>query len=424
MRLLYNFIVFLYQFGITLASYFGNEKAKQWVDGRQDWRERLKAGLSKSGNKKRYWFHCASLGEFEQGRPLIEKVRAEFPDAFIILSFFSPSGFENKKNYTQVDYITYLPSDSESNARDFLSILKPEKVFFIKYEFWYNYISEIRKRSIPFYVVSAIFRPDQIFFKSYGKFFRDMLSGITIIFVQDKNSAELLESIELTNVKVSGDTRFDRVAAVAKSFSPMHDIEEYSTQHRVIVGGSTWPGDDIVLLDLYRSLEQHARKLILVPHEPDEKHLKVLESTIAELGLSEETIRYSQLKPGSKKGILIIDKIGMLSRLYHYADITYVGGGFGKGIHNILEAAAHNKAVLFGPNYGKFREAHELQVAGGAFAIKNSNEATIHALRLLLNENELKTAGQKAGEYVRQHTGATGQIFKAIFNPSHDSGQV
>ncbi|MBL0103367.1 MAG: hypothetical protein IPP51_06140 [Bacteroidetes bacterium] len=242
--------------------------------------------------------------------------------------------------------MTYLPSDGVSNARDFLSILKPEKVFFIKYEFWYNYISEIRKRSIPFYVVSAIFRPDQIFFKSYGKFFRDMLSGITIIFVQDKNSAGLLESIALTNVKVSGDTRFDRVAAVVKSFSPMNDIEEFCAQNRVIVGGSTWPGDDIVLLDLYRSLEQYARKLILVPHEPDEKHLKVLESTIAELGLSEETIRYSQLKPGSKKGILIIDKIGMLSRLYHYADITYVGGGFGKGIHNILEAAAQQSSFI------------------------------------------------------------------------------
>ena len=415
MRIVYDLVLLIYSQAIRMAAIFGNQKAKNWIEGRIQWQEKLRRAINNTERKK-YWFHCASLGEFEQGRPLIEKIRSEFPDAFLVLTFFSPSGFEIRKNYPEVNYVCYLPIDTKSNATIFVEILNPDKTFFIKYEFWYHFIQELKKKKKETYIISANFRPDQVFFKWYGGFFRSILQNVTHLFVQDKNSSRLLTDIGINATTVSGDTRFDRVIKITSEINSNLILSNFKKDELLLIAGSTWKEDEELILQEFYSKGHKRYKLIIFPHEIHDQHLKTLEENIYNLGGNKDCVRYSNYNPSIDYKILLIDTIGMLSSAYYFADITYVGGGFGKGIHNILEPAAHGKPILFGPEYNKFREAHELIAARGAFSIKNQSEYKRKLNQLLGNPEEIKIAGQLSKEYVITNSGACEIIYRSIFS--------
>ncbi len=365
--------------------------------------------LAKASGKKRVWIHCASLGEFEQGRPVIEEIRKSYPDVFIVLSFFSPSGYEIRKHYDQADAVVYLPPDTGSNAREFLNIIDPQLVIFVKYEYWLNYLEEMHARKIPMLMVSAIFRPGQVFFRWYGQRWKNILQKVSHFFVQDPQSTELLNLAGVDHYTLSGDTRFDRVIAIRDKFSPIDTVEKFCGDAKVVVAGSTWEEDEEVW-DHYSNIHPET-KFIIAPHEVYEGHLRSIEK------LFKGSTRYSSLSNTGTNGnghVLIIDNIGMLSRLYHYADITYVGGGFGAGIHNILEAAVHGKPVIFGPEYGKFREAIDMLELGAAFTVSSALELEKTASELFENDALRQEAAEKAIQYVRSKAGATGKIMAYI----------
>jgi 3-deoxy-D-manno-octulosonic-acid transferase len=405
MTFLYHISIHVYYFLVLIASAF-NPKARLWVKGRMGWRTRIRNW--DTAGKPVVWFHAASLGEFEQGRPLIDKIRENQPNCSILLTFYSPSGFEIRKNYQGADLVMYLPLDTSYNARLFVKMVNPIATVFIKYEFWHFYLKELHQTHHPVYLISAIFRPGQPFFKWYGAWFRKNLKFIDFFFVQDKNSAHLLNQIALTNCKISGDTRFDRVSTLAESAKDIEIARLFSEGHDCLVAGSTWPEDEEFLIRLIHESDETAR-FIIAPHEITASHIQQLTSFI-----SRDYVLYSMITTQDEykdKQVLIIDNIGMLSSLYRYGRIAYIGGGFGKGIHNILEAAAFGIPVIFGPNFEKFREARELLNQGGAFSIKNQED-----LRGILNElksNPEKYAGSSltAGSYVRENTGATSIIF-------------
>jgi len=392
-----------------------NPKAKQWLAGRKDFFEKLRHSISKTGTPV-IWMHCASLGEFEQGRPLLEAVRMNYPNYRILLTFFSPSGYEVKKNYEGADYIFYMPMDSRNNAAKMLEIVNPAIVLWIKYEYWYYHLTAICDRKIPLLLISGIFRPDQPFFKSYGSLHRKMLACFTHFFVQTSDSKNLLNAVGFNQeVTVSGDTRFDRVVQIADNFSSLPIIEEFCGMHPVIVAGSTWP-DDEEELDHYANTHPHI-KFIIAPHEIYEDHLKEIEK------LFHSSIRYSQLSNKNQPhiadlqspNVLIIDNIGMLSRLYKYATITYIGGGFGDdGVHNVLEAAVYAKPVVFGPEYDKYIEAIKLVENGGAFPVENALQLEQTMDRLLNNKCDYDKACKAAGDYVHDNKGATKKIMSYI----------
>ena len=415
MRIVYDLVLFIYSQAIRMAAIFGNQKAKNWIEGRIQWQEKLRRAINNTERKK-YWFHCASLGEFEQGRPLIEKIRGEFPDAFLVLTFFSPSGFEIRKNYPEVNYVCYLPIDTKSNATIFVEILNPDKTFFIKYEFWYHFFQELKKKKKETYIISANFRPDQVFFKWYGGFFRSILQNVTHLFVQDKNSSRLLTDIGINATTVSGDTRFDRVIKITSEINSNLILSNFKKDELLLIAGSTWKEDEELILQEFYSKGHKRYKLIIFPHEIHDQHLKSLEEIIFNLGGNKDCIRYSNYNPLIDYKILLMDTLGMLSSAYYFADITYVGGGFGKGIHNILEPAAHGKPILFGPEYNKFREAHELIAARGAFSIKNQSEYKRKLNQLLGNPEEIKIAGRLSREYVITNSGACEIIYRSIFS--------
>ncbi|MFN8165805.1 MAG: glycosyltransferase N-terminal domain-containing protein [Bacteroidia bacterium] len=415
MELLYNLSISLYVIAIRLAALAGNKKASLWISGRRNWQQQVRTALEKAGSRKRFLFHCASLGEFEQGRSLIERVRKEFPDAFIVLSFFSPSGYEHRKNYDGADFVTYLPADTKSNASVFLDIIRPEKIFFIKYEFWLNFINVSFKKKIPMYVVSAIFREKQIFFRSYGRYFLNQLKKIDCIFLQDENSSSLLKKAGIENTMVTGDTRFDRVIEICRAFQTIPVIEEFSKGHKVIAAGSSWPEDEDLLLDSMPELKSKAR-IIFIPHEPDNTHIKRLTDSIRKRHPEKHYVLFSEYKKEETPDILIVDRIGMLSRIYHYCTIAYIGGGFGKGIHNTLEAAAHGKPVLFGPVYDKFREAVQLIETGGAFSIRTASEASTLFNELMNNEQKYSESSKRALQYTIDNAGATERIYRHVFS--------
>ena len=415
MRIVYDLVLFIYSQAIRMAALFGNQKAKNWIEGRIQWQEKLRRAINNTERKK-YWFHCASLGEFEQGRPLIEKIRDEFPDAFLVLTFFSPAGFEIRKNYPEVNYVCYLPIDTKSNATIFVEILNPDKTFFIKYEFWYHFFQELKKKKKETYIISANFRPDQVFFKWYGGFFRSILQNVTHLFVQDKNSSRLLTDIGINATTVSGDTRFDRVIKITSEINSNLILSNFKKDELLLIAGSTWKEDEELILQEFYSKGHKRYKLIIFPHEIHDQHLKSLEENIYNLGGNKDCVRYSNYNPSIDYKILLMDTIGMLSSAYYFADITYVGGGFGKGIHNILEPAAHGKPILFGPEYNKFREAHELIAARGAFNIKNQSEYKRKLNQLLGNPEEIKIAGRLSKEYVITNSGACEIIYRSIFS--------
>ena len=402
----YDIFLLLYRAGIRLASLWNN-KAKLWSNGRKNISERIKAQL-RFQHFKIIWFHCSSLGEFEQGRPLIEKLKSQNPNFKFLLTFFSPSGYEIRKDYKGVDWVFYLPLDSKRNAKQFFEIVNPSLVVFVKYDYWYYYLTECKKRNIPLLLVSGIFRQDQPFFKWYGSLHRQMLTCFTHFFVQDKESGDLLRSININGVTVAGDTRFDRVADIAANFTPVKEIEKFCGGSQVLVAGSTWPDDEKVIKDGTTNFPD--LKIIIAPHEIHKEHIDQLRSIFP------YSVLYSQLAARSSQltTCLIIDNIGMLSKLYHYASIAYVGGGFNKGIHNTLEAAVYGKPVLFGPNYKKFKEAVGLIEKGGGICITSSNEFSAILQKLINNKTELELSGKNSFEFVKQNKGATEKILDYI----------
>jgi 3-deoxy-D-manno-octulosonic-acid transferase len=403
MLFLYNIAIRFYYLSILFASLF-NKKARFWIRGRKDLFERISSEINPDDHM--IWFHCSSLGEFEQGRPVIEKIREKLPDRKILLTFFSPSGYEIRKNYTGADYIYYLPSDTRKNAKKLLDLIHPEIVFFVKYEYWYHYLSTLHKHGINTYLISGKFRPDQVFFRRYGKWFRKMLRFFHHFFIQDEDSASLLKSIGINNFTVSGDTRFDRVYAIARKASDFPSIRKITTNHLTLIAGSTWPEDEDILVR-FMNENKTELKYIIVPHEIHERNIRHLQGRI-----QMKTIRYSSLdqKEIHDPDVLIIDTIGILSSIYQYGSIAYIGGGFGKGIHNTLEAAIFGLPVIFGPNYKKFREAAELINHHGGFSINDYQSFSEIVTQLIRNKNLLKTSGENARNYVRSGFGATDKI--------------
>lgn len=408
---LYNIFLWVFKAGIHIASLF-NAKAAKWVKGRKGLFNQLSGAIP--ADAKVIWMHCASLGEFEQGRPLLEKMKEEYPEYRFLLTFFSPSGYEVQKNYKGADWVFYLPADGPHNARRFLEIVHPSLVIFVKYEFWYYYLKKIKYRSIPLVLVSALFRPDMSFFSWYGGLQRKMLSRFDHLFVQNAQSAELMKGIGLENIcSISGDTRFDRVAAIAGRFESIPLIDEFCGNKPVIVAGSTWPADEQVLVKAWSGLNNYPLKMIIAPHEITEKHIQELKSLFPD-AICFSAATKVQL---TDKKILIIDNIGMLSRLYRYGWITYVGGGMVKnGVHNVLEAAVYDKVVLFGPYYQKYTEAVGLVQSGGAISFLDDNNDG-QALRLIIenfykDESDYRIRCEAAGTFVRSHLGATHKIIQ------------
>jgi 3-deoxy-D-manno-octulosonic-acid transferase len=380
-------------------------KAKLWVSGRKDWEEKLRSNVGEIESS--VWFHFASLGEFEQGRPVLEALKKAEPETNIVISFFSPSGYEICKNYPLAKAVCYLPLDTPNNAATFIEIIKPKYAVFTKYEYWFYFFKGLHKKEIPLYLISGIFRKNQAFFKCYGGFYRQMLGFISYFFVQNEESKTLLNSLGITQVVVSGDTRFDRVAEHAKNKKELKEIKDFCGSSKVLVAGSTWPADEELLKSIIESYTDW--KCIIAPHEISEANLQRLEEQLVG-----KTIRYSNLATNTSilPEVLIIDNIGLLSSLYAYGNIAYIGGGFGKGIHNTLEAAAFGLPVIFGPRYEKFQEAKDLIQIQAGFSISNKAELT-SCFEHLQNDSK-NSAGAKAKAYVDSHTGATAQILEKI----------
>ncbi len=402
--LIYNFFILVYGKAIYIVSFF-NKKAKKWVQGRNDFPDF-------KFDHQSIWMHCSSLGEFEQGRPVIEALKKEYPNYPIVISFFSPSGFEVRKNYPGAEKIIYLPLDTTQHAKKLIDIINPALVVWVKYEYWFNYLFELKKREIPVLLISGIFRPAQPFFKWYGNVWKKMLSSFHHLFLQNENSVALLAGINLNkNISVSGDTRFDRVIDLAEKKEEVPGIATFINNQKTLIAGSTWEDDEAELVHYTRTRNKY--KFIIAPHEISESNLKDLKTTF------KNSIFYSDLikqhKDAVDCNVLIIDSIGLLSKLYRYATVTYVGGGFNSsGIHNTLEAAVYGKPVIFGPEYEKFAEAKALIKNGAAFSIDNAL-ALENKLDDLFNDKILlEQASDFAKKYVYSNRGATQKIMNHI----------
>lgn len=394
---------------MPIASLF-NPKAKKWVQGRKHIFKKIESAVA--GNNRIIWIHCASLGEFEQGRPLIEKLKADYPGYKLLLTFFSPSGYEIRKNYDKADWIFYLPMDGPANAKRFLEIVNPSLVVFVKYEFWYYYLKKIKYRNIPLLLVSALFWKEMSFFKWYGAIQRKMLSRFDHLFVQNEVSVELMNKIGLANItSISGDTRFDRVIDIAEKAEPLPVIENFIKNKKTIVAGSTWPEDEKILKDAIATINDPDLNIIIAPHEINEKHLAEIKQSFPAAILFSKLAVIQQPVTGT---ILIIDNIGLLSRLYKYAFITYVGGGFNSGIHNILEAAVYGKPVLFGPKFFKSKEATDLINIGGAMSIATAEDCVAKIQTLLSDEEAYDNCCKSSEKYVYANKGATEIIISYI----------
>jgi 3-deoxy-D-manno-octulosonic-acid transferase len=409
-RFLYNLGIRVYYFFILVASLF-NKKARLWIRGRKMIFKQIRSGIDP--NSDIIWFHCSSLGEFEQGRPVMEKIREILPGRKILLTFFSPSGYEIRKNYPGADYIFYLPLDTRKNAAIFLSLIKPESAFFVKYEFWFHYLSQLKKMETKIYLISGIFRSRQVFFKFYGRWFRKILRSFTHLFVQDEESAVLLKSIGFGNVTVCGDTRFDRVYTIARKTQEFPLIRSFGSGKMTLIAGSTWPSDEEIIVRFINENKLPVR-FILAPHEIHERNIRQLQESV-----KGKTARYSSISESAinDADVLIIDTIGILSSVYQYGNIAYIGGGFGKGIHNILEAATFGLPVIFGPNFKKFREANDLIKRNGAFSIEKYDDFNKIINALLTDQQLLNAAGENTRNYVRSNLGATDTITKFVLAP-------
>lgn len=396
---LYNIAIQFYGLIVKFYSLFNN-KARLFIRGRENIFDQIASRLDTS--ETHIWFHFASLGEFEQGRTVLESIKLAYPDKKIVITFFSPSGYEVRKNYALAEAVFYLPLDTARNAKKLVKLFNPEVAVFTKYEFWYHYFKSLNQQKIPLILISGIFRPNQVYFKWFGLFNREILKYVNHFFVQNQESAELLESIGITEVTVSGDTRFDRVTENAGKPRSIEQIAQFVGSHPVLIAGSTWPEDEILISKLIALLPEW--KFVIAPHEIHTSHIESLKKLLPEAN------KFSEWNNTSEGQTLIIDNIGMLSSLYSYGRIAYIGGGFGAGIHNTLEAAAFGIPVIFGPNYGKFQEAKDLVALGAGCSISNEVEL-VNAFKLLTNSDKL---GIKAKEYVDLKTGATSMIIKYL----------
>ena len=427
--MIYNIVIYFVLWGIAIASLFNEKVRKMWRGEREAFKI-LKQKVDPSA--KYVWFHAASLGEFEQGRPLMERIRKEYPQYKILLTFYSPSGYEVRKNYEGADIICYMPVDTRLNAIRFLRLVRPVMAFFIKYEFWSNFLHILKHRNIPTYSVSSIFREDQVFFKWYGRSYANVLKCFTRFFVQNEESKRLLEGIGITDVDIVGDTRFDRVlqikeaakhlpiceafrkgVAVSSSSSALSSFDpekESRPDFKVFVAGSSWPPDEDIFIRFFN--EHKDWRLLIAPHVIAEEHLKLILSLLK----NKKVVRYTQTNPeeAAKADVLIIDCFGLLSSMYNYGDIAYIGGGFGVGIHNTLEAAVWNMPVIFGPNNKKFQEAQGLLKSGGGFEITNYESFEGLMNSMINNPAFLKQAGDKAGAFVASLSGATGKVLAKV----------
>jgi 3-deoxy-D-manno-octulosonic-acid transferase len=411
MSYLYELGLIIFRLLLTVVSPF-NSKAKLWVNGRKKLLEQISEKFSTESNEKRIWVHVASLGEFEQGRPIIEHIKKSRPEYVIILTFFSPSGYEIRKNYEFADYVFYLPEDTARKAKRFIETIQPEIALFIKYEYWYNYLMYLKKKEIPVYMVSAVFRQNHIFFKWYGFWYRKMLQAVKYFFVQNQESKQLLNKLGYTNVRVGGDTRFDRVAEIAEKAQKYPLIEKFKGVSKILIAGSTWKEDEEILINYINKSNNKNWKYIIAPHEIHESNIKRIENA-----LQKSTFKYSEAETVNveEKDVLIINNVGMLSSIYQYCNIAYIGGGFSTGIHNILEPASFGLPVIFGPDYENFQEAHELIRMEAAFSIKNENNFT-QIINNLITNNLIQKKGGICKNYIEQNKGATFKIVDWIFN--------
>jgi len=406
MRILISIVVRLYSVAVLIAAPF-NGKARLWISGRKQLLKRLAKAVASDDHP--VWIHSASLGEYEQARPIIEKIKKERPDTKILATFFSPSGYEIRKNDPLPDYVFYLPIDTIRNARRFLRIVRPSMSIFVKYEFWYNYMIELADNSIPFYYVSAIFRPSQYFFKPYGRWFVNRLRGASRIFVQNDESAQLLAGVGIRQVEVCGDTRFDRVAAIAQQSASVEMAENFKKQSKLIVAGSTWGPDEALLAQLLPKLNGY--KMIVAPHEISRK--EEVMRTFSDF----KTIAYSEM-PNQDLGeydVLVVDTIGLLNKLYKYSTLSYVGGAFKTGLHNILEAAVYGVPLFFGPQYSHFNEAVMLVQKGGAFPVNNAGEMWQVVQKFEDDPEAYARVCAVCREYVAANVGACERIYQQIF---------
>ena len=418
--MIYNIVIYFVLWGIAIASLFNEKVRKMWRGEREAFKI-LK--LKVDPNAKYIWFHAASLGEFEQGRPLMERIRKDYPQYKILLTFYSPSGYEVRKNYEGADIICYMPVDTRLNAIRFLRLVRPVMAFFIKYEFWSNFLHILKHRNIPTYSVSSIFREDQVFFKWYGRSYAGVLKCFTRFFVQNEESKRLLEGIGITAVDVVGDTRFDRVLQIKEAAKQLPICEAFRTgvassqsadvphhDFKVFVAGSSWPPDENIFIPFFN--EHKDWRLLIAPHVIAEEHLKLIFSLIK----GKKVVRYTQTTPeeAAKADVLIIDCFGLLSSMYNYGDVAYIGGGFGVGIHNTLEAAVWNMPVIFGPNNKKFQEAQGLLKSGGGFEINTYEDFSGLMSSLMNDETFLKQAGDKAGAFVAHLAGATDKVLASV----------
>ena len=405
--MIYNIVIYFVLWGIAIASLFNKKVRKMWRGEREAFKV-LKQKVDP--NAKYIWFHAASLGEFEQGRPLMERIRKEHPQYKILLTFYSPSGYEVRKNYEGADIICYMPVDTRLSAIRFLRLVRPVMAFFIKYEFWSNFLHILKHRNIPTYSVSSIFRENQVFFKWYGKSYAGVLKCFTRFFVQNEESKRLLESIGIKDVDVVGDTRFDRVLQIKEAAKQLPICEAFQKDYHVFVAGSSWPPDEDIFLRFFNAHKEW--RLIIAPHVIGEDHLKQILSKIE----GKKVVRYTQtsVEEAAEADVLIIDCFGLLSSMYHYGDVAYVGGGFGVGIHNTLEAAVWDMPVIFGPNNKKFQEAQGLLKSGGGFEICTYDDFEALMSSLMEHPDHLRQAGEKAGAFVASLSGATGKVLGQV----------
>ena len=418
--MIYNIVIYFVLWGIAIASLFNEKVRKMWRGEREAFKI-LKQKVDP--NAKYIWFHAASLGEFEQGRPLMERIRKDYPQYKILLTFYSPSGYEVRKNYEGADIICYMPVDTRLNAIRFLRLVRPVMAFFIKYEFWSNFLHILKHRNIPTYSVSSIFREDQVFFKWYGRSYAGVLKCFTRFFVQNEESKRLLEGIGITAVDVVGDTRFDRVLQIKEAAKQLPICEAFRTgvassqsaevphhDFKVFVAGSSWTPDENIFIPFFN--EHKDWRLLIAPHVIAEEHLKLILSLIK----GKKVVRYTQTTPeeAAEADVLIIDCFGLLSSMYNYGDVAYIGGGFGVGIHNTLEAAVWNMPVIFGPNNKKFQEAQGLLKSGGGFEINTYEDFSGLMSSLMNDDTFLKQAGDKAGTYVAHLAGATDKVLASV----------